>query len=142
MTFPKIEWEGKEMYQVACKKCRKPDWGIFSDGKGFVAGCSSCGHQIKLKIDVLKHKPDKILGGQRMDRKKLNLPSIGKLEEETKEIIRKVWSKLGSIRKCKDVGDFGVYRYKLVELFDKEIKDIKKEIGYLNDEKLIWEKNK
>ena len=56
--------------------------------------------------------------------KKLNLPM--NLTEETGEIIGEMWAKKGSIRDCKDVSDFGRYRFALVKLFDKKIKELKK----------------
>ena len=54
---------------------------------------------------------------------KLNLPI--RITQETREVIGRVYGKLGSIRNCKTIEDFGYYRFILVQEFDKEIRKLK-----------------
>jgi len=56
--------------------------------------------------------------------KSLNLPDVSKLSKETTDVIAKVYSKIGSIRECKTLSDFGIYRYVLVKEFDQAIKNL------------------
>ncbi len=58
-------------------------------------------------------------------RKDLDMPSMDKLEPETIEALREVYKKHKSIRNCKDVYDFGKYRFTLVKEFDRQIKELK-----------------
>ncbi len=55
----------------------------------------------------------------------MNLPKINNIE--TTKIVMMVFREFGSIRLCNDKYDFGRYRLRLVELFDKEITELKKE---------------
>ena len=56
---PMIEHEGKKLYQIGCRSCRRGHaWKIYSDGKTFIAFCK-CGHHIDIKPDVLQRTPNR-----------------------------------------------------------------------------------
>jgi len=54
---PQIEYEGKILYEIGCRKCQQSEWKIYSDKTEFVAKCG-CGHIIPLKPTQLKLEPD------------------------------------------------------------------------------------
>lgn len=60
--------------------------------------------------------------------KQKNYFHFPKLTEESQRAIGNTYEKLGSIRKCQDIHDFGEYRYTLVYEFDKIIRKLKKEL--------------
>lgn len=56
-VFPHIEIEGKVLYQIACKWCKRAhDWKIYSDGSSFMAVCK-CGHGVAIRGEILKNEP-------------------------------------------------------------------------------------
>lgn len=66
MTHPKIQFEGKDYYQIGCRRCGKGrDWNIYSDGIKFVAKCS-CGNIVVMDDKALQNNPDKKIISMRM----------------------------------------------------------------------------
>jgi hypothetical protein len=59
MSFPKITIEGKDYWQVACRKCSRADrYKIYFDGsKGLVFQCD-CGNITEWAKAQLQSKPD------------------------------------------------------------------------------------
>ena len=64
--------------------------------------------------------------GARRVQDALNLPSP--LEPESREAILRVHAKIGSIRLCRGLEDFGLYRMQLVEEFNEEIRKLKRTV--------------
>lgn len=58
MSCPKIEFEGKEYYQIACKKCSGIAWMVYTHKGRFIAKCLTCGHIIEIKFSNCQDRPD------------------------------------------------------------------------------------
>lgn len=67
-----------------------------------------------------------------MSSKDLNLPRD--MSNITQEVVSEMYAEVGSIRKCKDIHDFGQYRKLMVEKFDQKIKKLQSHSPILFDE--------
>jgi len=58
---PKIEFEKETFWMVGCKKCDKPNFNIFFNGKNrFIAKCQDCGNIKEIIIkNITTDKPIK-----------------------------------------------------------------------------------
>ena len=116
----------------SCRYCAernliRTDWSYYNPVVRCVCGSMMQKHGSlnvlgeKRQVYICQECDEKVV--KKMD-KPLQLPT--NITEETRDVIVNVYARIGSIRECRNIADFGRYRFLMVEEMDRKFRELKK----------------
>lgn len=74
--YPNVIIDDVRYWQIACKKCQKAEYELFSDAKCFFAKCLNCEHTQQITVKSLLDEPEKPEDIWFIDRTLFNCPPV------------------------------------------------------------------